>query len=225
MTGSIRLTLIVLLLAVALIFGMVVGRQALHDPEAGATPPPDLSQMNTYIYAQARPLADYRLTNEKGEVATQEDLKGRWTFGFVGYTFCPDICPATMATLRRTSREFPSDLPKPEFLFVTADPERDTPDRLKDYLDFFGEDFHAVTGDLDGLREMARSMSAVFVHREDGNGNLLVDHSGHLTLINPDGRLVALIQPPHEPEKLITVFREIYQWARTNHPRASVAGS
>lgn len=223
MTGSIRLTLIVLLMVVALIFGMVISRQVMHDPVAEATPPPDLSQMNTYVYARSRPLTDYQLTNEQGETATRDDLRGRWTFAFVGYTFCPDICPATMATLRRINREFPSDLPKPEFLFVTADPERDTPERLNDYLNFFGDNFHGVTGNIDDLRELARSMSAVFVHRDDGNGNVLVDHSGHLALINPEGELVALIQPPHEPEKLIDAFARIYQWARSNHPRASVA--
>lgn len=221
MDRSIRRTLIILLLAVAMVFGIVIGRQMLSDPTADAVPAPDLSELNTYVYGQSRPLADYRLTNEKGETATREDLRGRWTFAFVGYTYCPDICPATMATLRRTSRQFPSDLPSPEFFFVTADPERDTPERLNDYLDFFGENFHAITGDIEELREVARSMSAVFVHRDDGDGNVLVDHSGHLALLNPDGELVALIQPPHEPEKLIKAFREIYQWAKANHPRAN----
>jgi len=72
------------------------------------------------------------------------------------------------------------------------------------------------------LRSLARSVSAVFVHREV-EGQLLVDHSGHFALLNPDGKLQALIQPPHQPQQLAQAFERIYQWAKANHPRASGA--
>ncbi|MFC4257555.1 SCO family protein [Marinobacter lacisalsi] len=215
MDRSVRRTLVILLLVVALIFGFVVVQQ-MKPLEQEPEPAPDLSAMNTYVHDEARPLAEFTLTGEDGEEVTRQDLRGRWTFVFVGYTNCPDICPATMATLRQTDERLDPDLPEPNYLLVSADPERDTPERLKEYLNFFGEDFHGVTGDIETLRSLAKSVGAVFVHRDDGDGNTLVDHSGHLALINPQGRMTAVIQPPHDPDKLAKAYREIYEWTRRN---------
>lgn len=219
MNRSIRMTLVVLLLVVASIFSFVVYRQ-MHLASEEATPAPDLAEYNAYVYEEPRPLAEFSLTNENGETTTREDLEGRWTFAFVGYTNCPDICPVAMTALRQMDGLLPAELPQPDYLLISADPEHDTPERLKDYTGFFGENFHGLTGDLATTRELAKSLSAVFQHR-DVDGQLLVDHSGHFALLNPDGELQALIQPPHRPQQLAKVFERIYQWARANHPRAS----
>jgi len=219
MNRSVRVTLFALLLLVVLIFGGVVGRQVFLADGGEPTPAPDLAEMNTYVYDQPRPLAEFTLTNENGETVTRESLKGRWTFAFVGYTNCPDICPAAMANLRRTDKLLSNELPQPDYLLVSADPEHDTPEQLKAYTGFFGENFHGLTGDLETLRELAKSLSAVFVHREV-DGQLLVDHSGHFALVNPDGDLAAVIQPPHNPEQLAEAFERIYLWAKINHDKA-----
>ncbi|MFN2362384.1 MAG: SCO family protein [Marinobacter sp.] len=220
MDRSIRLTLIILLLVVLLVFGLVVGRQVLMVGNEEPSPAPELSEINAYVYDEGRELAEFELVNEQGEAVTRESLRGKWTFAFVGYTNCPDICPAAMADLRRTDTLLPDDLPQPDFLLITADPEHDTAEKLKDYVGFFGENFHGFTGDLETLRELAKSMNAVFTHREV-DGELLVDHSGHFALINPEGEMAAVLQPPHDPEDLVKAYREIYEWARANHPRAS----
>lgn len=220
MTRSIRLTLVILLLVVAAVFTMVIARQTFLAGSQQPTPPPVLDDINTYVYEKPRPLTDFQLKDEHGEAFTPEDLKGQWTFAFVGYTNCPDICPAAMANLRKTNSLLPETLPQPQYLLVTADPEHDTPSRLKDYVGFFGDHFHGATGELEMLRSFAKSLGAVFVHR-DVEGDLLVDHSGHFSLINPEGKLAAIIQPPHNPEDIAAAFRKIYEWARENHPRAS----
>lgn len=220
MDRSIRLTLIILLLVIVLIFGLVVGRQVLLVSNDEPSPAPELSEINTYVYDEGREVAEFELVNEQGDPVTRESLKGHWTFAFVGYTNCPDICPAAMANLRRTHNLLPDDLPQPEFLLITADPEHDTPERLRDYVDFFGENFHGYTGDLETLRKLAKSLNAAFSHREV-DGELMVDHSGHFALINPEGQMTAVFQPPHNPEDLVDAYREIYEWTRANHPRAS----
>lgn len=220
MNRSIRLTLIILLLVVILIFGLVVGRQMYLAGNRAPAPAPELAELNTYVYDQGRLLPEFKLLDENGDTVTRDDLKGRWTFAFVGYTNCPDICPAAMANLRRTDNLLPDDLPQPDYLLISADPEHDTPEQLKRYLDFFGKDFHGLTGDLETLRAIAKSLNAVFVHREV-DGELLVDHSGHFALLNPDGEMIAVIQPPHKPEDLAEAFERIYEWARANHARAS----
>jgi protein SCO1/2 len=201
MNRSVQVTLFALFLLVVLIFGLVVGRQVFLVDGGEPTPAPDLAEMNTYVYDQPRPLAEFTLTNENGETVTRDSLRGQWTFAFVGYTNCPDICPAAMANLRRTDKLLSNELPQPDYLLVSADPEHDTPQQLKAYTGFFGENFHGLTGDLETLRALATSLSAVFVHRQV-DGELLVDHSGHFALINPDGQLAALIQPPHNPKPI-----------------------
>lgn len=220
MNRSIRLTLIILLLVVILIFGLVVGRQLYLAGDRAPAPAPELAELNTYVYDQGRPLPEFELLDENGDTVTREDLTGRWTFAFVGYTSCPDICPAAMANLRRTDNLLPDDLPQPDYLLVSADPGRDTPEQLKQYLDFFGNNFHGLTGDLETLRAIAKSLNAVFVHREV-DGELLVDHSGHFALLNPDGEMIAVIQPPHKPEALAEAFERIYEWASANRARAN----
>ncbi len=220
MNRSIRLTLIILLLVVVLIFGLVVGRQMYLAGDRAPAPAPELAELKTYVYDQGRPLPEFELLDENGDTVTHDDLKGRWTFAFVGYTSCPDVCPAAMANLRRTDNLLSDDLPQPDYLLISADPERDTPEQLKRYLGFFGTNFHGLTGDLETLRAIAKSLNAVFVHREV-DGELLVDHSGHFALLNPDGEMIAVIQPPHDPEDLAEAFEQIYEWARANHARAS----
>ncbi len=220
MSPAIRRTLIILVLVVGLVFGVVIGRQTLHSEDVANQPAPKLTELNTYVYDQPRPLADFQLQAASGETRTAADLKGRWTIAFLGYTHCPDVCPATMALLKRTNQVLPAELPQPDFLLISTDPERDTPEQLQSYLTFFGDDFHGLTGDMETLRTLAKSLNGVFVHRESEPGTVLVDHSAHLAVINPDGQLAAVIQPPHEPAQIAEAFERIYQWARARHPRA-----
>lgn len=215
MDRTIRLTVFALLLLVFLIFGLVVGRQVLLTADRAPSPPPELSDLNTYVYDQGRPLAEFALTDETGATVTRENFRGHWTFAFVGYTNCPDVCPATLATLRRADQLIPDTLPQPEYLLISADPAHDTPDKLAAYLGFFGEQFHGVTGDLEALRSLAKSLNAVFVQRQV-NDMTLVDHSAHIALLNPDGELAAVIQPPHDPARLAEAFERIYRWADAN---------
>ncbi|MBS3805116.1 MAG: SCO family protein, partial [Oleiphilaceae bacterium] len=134
MDTSIRRTLIILVLVIALIFGVIVSRQVMQAGAPADQPAPRLTELNTYVHDDSRPLADFELTNEQGETVGPEHLEGQWTFAFLGYTHCPDVCPATMATLRQAGERVPADLPQPRFLFISADPERDTPAKLRDYL-------------------------------------------------------------------------------------------
>lgn len=219
MDRRIRRTVTILVIVVALVFGFMVSQQVLQTSSSEPVPAPDLSNLNTFVYDDGRPVTGYELQSETGDTVTQADLRGRWTFAFIGYTNCPDICPATMATLRQTDQLIPADLPQPDYLLISGDPEHDSPERLQNYLNFFGPDFHGLTGDMETLRNLAKSLNAVFIHRES-DGVTYVDHSGHLALINPDGEMTAVMQPPHQPEALAEAFERIYQWTRAQHPRA-----
>lgn len=219
MNRSIRTTVIILVLIVVLVFAFAIGRQAWVDEQAASAPAPDLSELHTYVYDQGQALADYTLTNEAGATATPDDLKGHWTFAFIGYTSCPDVCPTILSALKGTKALLPVNLPQPSVLMVSADPDRDTPARLKDYLSFFGPDFHGLTGDTDTLRKLAKSMNGAFSRYQDKSGNVQVDHSAHLALINPQGQMIAVLQAPHEPKALARAYTRIYEWARQQQPR------
>ncbi|OEY66168.1 SCO family protein [Marinobacter sp. X15-166B] len=222
MSPAIRNTLITLIVIVLVVFGLVIGKQVFGVAGHAPVAPPELSEMNTFVYDQGRPLAGFQLVNEAGEPVDRDWLQGHWTFAFLGYTHCPDVCPTTLAMLRQTLTRIADDLPTPRVLLISADPERDTPERLQEYLGFFSDRFHGLTGDLDGLRALAQSMNGVFVHRTEGDV-LLVDHSAHVVLINPQGEMAAVLQPPHQPQQLAEAYRQIYQWARSQHPRMASA--
>ena len=211
MTRQIRTTVILLVFAVVAVFGLSIARYWLAEP-APVEQPPDLASANIYVYEQPRPVIEFELTDENGQIVTRENLRGHWTFAFVGYTNCPDICPVAMAALRQTNKLLPATLPQPRYLLISADPEHDTPEVLKNYTGFFGENFHGYSGDIDITRALATSLGAVFVQRET-EGGLLVDHSGHFALIGPSAEVVALIQPPHKPQQLADGFEQIYRWA------------
>jgi len=219
MKKSIRLTVIALFLVVAVIVTLVISRQMYLAGAGEPLPAPELAELNTYVYDEPKELVNFNLVDETGAPATRDSLKGHWTFAFVGYTHCPDICPAAMANLRLANQLIGDDLPQPDYLLISADPERDTPEQLKAYTGFFGDHFHGLTGELEMVRAVARSLNAVFVHREV-DGEVLVDHSAHFALLNPEGKLVALMQPPHQPKSLAQAYRRIVEWERVNRQRA-----
>lgn len=222
MSRSVRTTVILLFLIVALIAGVTIGRQwyARQDPHGEAwvdkldtrQAPPDLRAQRVWIHEPARTIHPFSLTDASGATFMNAQLQGAWTFAFVGYTYCPDICPTTLAELRDVLARLDPALPVPRVLLITADPARDTPARLREYLDFFNPAFLGVTGPLPALEVFARDLNAVFLQRDDGQGNVLVDHSAHIALIGPEGGLRAILQPPLKAEDIAQAYTAIVRW-------------
>lgn len=217
MSTKLRLTLLLLFITVALIMVLTIGRQWQTSGQTQANRiPPDLSAQNVWIREPGQPLSPFQLTDARGQPFGPEQLQGHWTFAFVGYTFCPDICPTTLAVLRDTLTRLDAGLPKPQVLLVSADPARDTPARLAEYLSFFDPAFLGVTGELAALEAFARDLNAVFLQRLDGKGVMLVDHSTHLALIDPQGQLRALLQQPLQPDAIAAAYVQIVRWYQAN---------
>ena len=174
-------------------------------PPSSADKP--LSEQTTHMswYPQARALADFELTNHNNQSMTNTDLKGKWTLAFVGYTFCPDICPVTLSAvngiypeLAKTEGEHPLQI-----WFLSVDPKRDTTDRLNEYINYFNSDFLASTGSHDQLFPLVRSMGMMYSMSESSdNPNYLVDHSASIVVINPDGNVVGRFKPKMVPGEL-----------------------
>ena len=92
------------------------------------------------------------------------ELKGHWTLVFLGFTHCPDVCPTTLAELAEAQKQWAAlpEATRPRVLFVSVDPERDTPDRIGEYAHAFHRDTLAATADVPALESFAKSLSMVF---------------------------------------------------------------
>jgi protein SCO1/2 len=167
----------------------------------------DLSTQTEYLswYPQARALTDFELSKHDGSVMTNEDLKGNWTLAFVGYTFCPDICPVTLAEINNIYPQLQasvSDTPL-QVWFLSVDPNRDTVERLGEYVSYFNNDFIATTGPHTVLFPLVRSMGMMYAISEStDNPNYLVDHSASIVVINPAGNIIGRFKPKHVPGQL-----------------------
>lgn len=168
----------------------------------------DLSDLSGFSFPQPESLQGIDLINHNNEALTEETFKDQWTFVYVGYTFCPDACPMTLNILNQLNTLIDkNDKAKVATLLVSVDPERDTPEHLKNYVEYFNEGFTGATGTPTAIREFADQVSAVYVLPDDrSDPNYLVDHSSSIILINPNAEVQAIFTPPQEAPTLAKDF-------------------
>jgi len=165
------------------------------------------------LLPQPKPLEDFSLTDQESRPLDRDALKGHWTFVAFGYTHCPDICPTLMATfdaVEKALAKTPND-PQPNFLFVSVDPERDTPERLGEYVGFFNPRIRGATASHEVLRPLTAQLGVLYQRSEAPESAMgyLVDHSATILLLDPQARLSAIFSSPHNPETIAEDFRTI----------------
>jgi protein SCO1 len=149
---------------------------------------------------EPRALPDFSLLDARGEPFRRESLDGRWTLVFTGFTHCPDVCPMTIALFARLREEVPrSDL---QLLFLSVDPERDTPRQVARYLEHFGPGIQGATGQRTEIERVTTSMGLAQVRNPGAGGDYTVDHSTALVLIDPGARVAGYFTAPHDPAAL-----------------------
>lgn len=149
---------------------------------------------------EPRKIEPFALVDQKGQILDATALAGRWTLLFTGFTHCPDICPTTLATLAELDERLGPDAPR--FLFVSVDPERDTPERIAAYLEHFDPDLVGATGPRDDIESFTRGLGLAQVRNPGVRGEYTVDHSAALVLIDPRVRLAGYFQPPYDVDAL-----------------------
>lgn len=157
------------------------------------------------LYPEPRALPEFVLTDHLGQDLTAEDLHHQWTLVFVGYTFCPDVCPTTLAELTGIYPQLQQiDTKDPiRVLFVSVDPGRDTSTRLAEYVNFFHPDFSAASGDHTQLFPLVRAMGMMYSMTDSTDDpNYLVDHSSSVVLINPNAHVIGRFKPEFAVGKL-----------------------
>jgi protein SCO1/2 len=190
---------LILIIAVAAAAGTWLGQRWWADPATTSSLPLNTGALVRYPVPKQVDVVP--LIDRHGQPWTIEQLRGRYSLVFFGFTHCPDICPAALAMLKSSADRWRAELPadqQPQVVFVSVDPKRDTPEQLGRYVDFFDPAFTAVTASDEVLLPWTRSLGIVYVHTPTGPGEFdyTVDHSGSILLFDPQLQLVGLFRPP-----------------------------
>jgi len=148
----------------------------------------------------------FELTGTSGDTVTAEQTDGNIRLLFFGFTSCPDICPATLQKLSRAVKDLPTELRKDtQIVFVSVDPQRDTPERIDSYVSFFSDRAIGLTGEEPALRELSKRYRTTFGYDEpDAEGNYNVSHSGAVYVFDREGKARLLIRPELSVEEIRT---------------------
>lgn len=148
----------------------------------------------------------FELTDTSGETVTAEQTDGEIRMLFFGFTSCPDICPATLQKLSRAVKDLPAELQADtRIVFVSVDPQRDTPERIDSYVSFFSDRAIGLTGEEPALRELSKRYRTTFGYDEpDAEGNYNVSHSGAVYVFDRDGNARLLLRPELSVEDIRT---------------------
>lgn len=192
---------------VALACGLLLARVLLSGGSQG----PNATLASGTVLDPPRPLPAFAFVDHEGETFDPARLQGRWTLMFFGFVSCPDVCPMTLATLAQVEKQLSDVSPeeRPQVVLVSVDPERDTPEQLARYVQFFSPSFVGVTGSVDAISEFTRSIGVPVAKTPVGEGGYTVDHSAAVFAINPQGELRALFSPPHSPDTLAADVRQL----------------
>lgn len=156
-----------------------------------------------------RPVPDLAVRDDRGQVFRLADQRGKVVLLFFGYTTCPDVCPATLARWKRVRQELGTDAERVRFVFVTVDPERDTPQRVREYLGLFSPDFVGLVGSEKDLQPFYRTFGAVFekVPQPGSATGYLVAHSAHVPVVDTRGRWRLRFNPETSVEDYVHDLR------------------
>ena len=143
----------------------------------------------------------FRLIDQDGKPLSDQDLKGRPFLVFFGFINCPDICPTTLFEMSEVLRRLGPDADRVRGLFITIDPERDTPDKLKDYLSSFDPHLVGVTGDTAAIAAMGKAYRVYSKKVPLEGGNYTMDHTTIVYLMDKEGRFVAPFSLKRRPEE------------------------
>lgn len=150
-------------------------------------------------------LPEFSLLDQDGAAIDRRVFEGQWDLVFFGFTHCPDVCPTTMALLGQVRQQLAAQAqdPLPRIVLVSVDPERDTPEAIGKYVDYFGEGNLGITGNLDEIRKLTGELGIYFAKIETDNDDYSVDHSTVVLVFNPQGRFRALFSAPHSVDDFV----------------------
>ena len=207
----------ILLISVAilsLIVGVWVSQKLFTTSTVAAVP----KNLEATLLDKSKPLTNFNLIDHDNAQFNLASLKNNWSFLFFGYTHCPDVCPLAMQVMRKVwlapELKAKTNL---KMIFVSVDPDRDTPSILKDYAQYYNPAFIGVTGKADEIDKLTRQIGILYGFDEPNkNGDYNVSHSGQIILIDPKGNMRAVFSPPLNPASIVKDFVAIKKFVDQN---------
>lgn len=203
-----------LLVIVAFVVGLVVARFVVG---ARNVPLPEME--NATLLPTPRTVPPLQLVDHEGRPLPADALRDGWTLVFFGFTHCPDVCPTTLTVLAQVRTNL-ADLPqreRPRVMFVSVDPERDTPQRLREYVTFFDPAFVGATGTKESIDAVTAAFAVPYAKVPLPTGGYTVDHGAGVFVVAPTGNVLAYVSPPLRADELARDFRRAVAW----HEQAS----
>jgi protein SCO1 len=172
---------------------------------------PQIQLATGTYFAPARALPDFSLIDQHGAPFGPRNLDGHWSLMFFGYTNCPDFCPTTLVTLAAMEKNLRTEgATRPQVVFVSVDARRDTPQQLAKYVPYFDPTFIGVTApDQPTLEALARKLGVAVALVPSPGGGYSVDHSGAIFVVDPAGKIAAILGGPFTADALQADFERI----------------
>ena len=200
-----RTTLIIIFSIAAFSFGILIYFFANTEKRLANL---DNLKHATALYSSSRAFPDFTLTDQNGKSFTNKNLTDAWNFIFFGFTHCPDVCPLTLSTIDKVLNNLSANKELPaKGVFISVDPKRDTTEKLNTYVKHFNQDMIGLTGSDEQLSKLTQALGVVYTTpNENQDDNYLIDHSAHIFLVSPNGKLAAIFSTPHEANTITEDF-------------------
>ena len=151
----------------------------------------------------------FRLIDQNGKTVTDADLKGKWSLIYFGYTHCPDACPTTLNEIAIALDDLGPKRDAVRPVFITVDPERDTPEVLKSYVTSFDAPILALTGTPEAVAQAAKDYRVYYAKHPEPGGDYSMDHSSVIYVMDPEGRFTATFTPESSPEDIAARLKKL----------------
>ena len=151
----------------------------------------------------------FRLVDQNGKAVTDADLKGKWSLVYFGYTHCPDACPTALNDIAIALDELGPHRDAIRPVFVTVDPERDTPEVLKSYVTAFNAPILALSGTPEEIAQAAKGYRVYYAKHPEAGGDYSMDHSSVIYVMDPEGRFTASFTQENSPEEIAERLKKL----------------
>jgi protein SCO1/2 len=151
----------------------------------------------------------FRLVDQNGKTVTDADLKGKWSLVYFGYTHCPDACPTALNDIAIALDQLGPKREAVRSVFITVDPERDTPEALKDYVTSFDAPILALSGSPEEIARAAKAYRVYYAKHPEPGGDYSMDHSSVIYVMDPEGRFTASFTHQSTPEEIAERLRKL----------------
>jgi protein SCO1/2 len=174
------------------------------------------------ILPNSKAIQGVEFVDHQGQRFGKQQLLGRWSILFFGFTNCPDICPTTMQTLKQVKNKLVLDdaWGNYQVIMVSVDPDRDTTQQLSNYLPYFDPEFIGISGSLDITTGFSKQLGILFYANEaDDDGRYDVDHGTALILVNPMGEMAGVISAPHQADVIARDLSKLAKYYAQDHKK------